>query len=58
MNINRFLGGFNVALQWLIGLPDRVRHPGAVICFNCGRTFAPRFARLKARLHQCEPTTD
>jgi hypothetical protein len=33
---------------------ERIRHPGAAICFNCGRTFAPRFARLKARFHKCK----
>mgnify|MGYP007046995171 CR=1 FL=1 len=30
------------------------RHIPAGICFDCGRTFAGPFARVKIRFHSCE----
>jgi len=31
------------------------RHIPAGICFDCGRTFAGPFARVKIRFHSCKP---
>ena len=32
---------------------ERVKFPAAGVCFDCGRTFAGPFARVKLRFHSC-----